>query len=83
MDSRGNIHQLEQLADVSEMERRRRELESRVGKLVPIPEAEIETVKAMPVEQRVAWYRDRTTAKEHKAARKAQRAARKKQRRAR
>ena len=89
MDYRGHIHELQALAiSVSDDERRdlelqRRRLEEQVGKLVPIPAAELDVVKAMPLEERRAWYVARTTATERKAARKAQRAARKRQRRAR
>lgn len=88
MDVSGRIHELQALAlDADAAERKRHEerlraLESEVGKLVPIPAAEIDVVKAMPAEQRRAWYCARTTAAERKAARKAQRAARKRQRRA-
>lgn len=84
MDSRGQIHMLARLANESELDARAR-LEKQLGKLMPIPAAELEAVKAMPTPERVAWFHARRTEERRgrKAARKAQRAARKKQRRAR
>jgi hypothetical protein len=89
MDSRGEIYRLQNLAgDIDEATRKHHEaelrrLEAEVGKLVPVSAADLPAVQAMSLEQRRGWYRDRTTAAERKAARKAQRAARKRQRRAR
>lgn len=76
MDMRGNIHEIANAAA-------RLELEERVGKVVRIPKAELETVKAMPTAERVAWYNRSLTPeakRERKNARKRQRAARKRNR---
>jgi hypothetical protein len=82
MDERGNIHMLARLADEADMEARR-ELEARVGKLVPIPAAELDVVKAMTTADRIAWYTRHLTPeakRARKAERKRQRDARKAQR---
>lgn len=86
MDSSGRIHQLQafaELAEESRAEAQRKELAelaARVGKVVPIPHAELPMVQRMSADERQAWYRARV---DRKAARKRQRAARKAQRRAR
>jgi hypothetical protein len=53
MDFKGNIHLLpesgEELA----------QLEERVGKLVPIPEAELRMLRQATIPQRRDWYRKR------------------------
>jgi len=79
MDERGQIHHI---ADESERAR----LEALHGALVPIPEEELDAVKALSVPDRQAWFRARLGAeqkRERKAARKRQRDARKASRRAR
>ena len=84
MDVRGQIHELQRVALESETDARRRH-QAELGKLMPIADAELPVVKAMPTAERVAWFHARRAEerRERKAARKAQRAARKRQRGAR